>query len=404
MFFNLAIFTVLAILCLYLCLRCYRLKSALETPLHLCELALQSVDAYIVLAASDFSVVKTNYYALTGTSAGATPQKLGNLLHCKNSDDAGECGRHELCIKCPIRAAVGSAFTEKEGFSGLEAPLVLYTGDDLTQELHCEVSVSGKYFVMDNKEYMLLTIYDLTRQKQIQRELDEARLRAEDANRMKSAFLANTTHEIRTPLNAILGFSDLLVSDADPEHREEYARIIRANNETLLQLVNDILDLSQIEAGLMEFDYTEEQLDVVMEELEGIFRMKLSGDAVSIEYRKDAESCRILTDRKRLTQVMMNFLSNAVRFTFEGSVVFGYHVRNGEIYFYVTDTGIGIPSKDLDRVFQRFTKLNEGNSGSGVGLSICKSIVEHMGGRIGVESCEGRGSTFWFTLPTTPLG
>lgn len=402
MFINLAIITALALVCLYLCLRCYRLKSDLAAPLRLCELAMRSVDAYIVLAAPDFTVVKTNYYALTGTTAGADPCKLGNLLHCKNGDDAGECGRHALCADCPIRAAVSSAFSEKKGFSGLEAPLVLYTGEDLKQEICCDVSVSGKYFVMDKREYMLLTIYDLTRQKQIQRDLDEARLRAEDADRMKSAFLANTTHEIRTPLNAILGFSDLLVADSDPEHREEYARIIRTNNQNLLQLVNDILDLSQIEADLLEFEYAEEELDVVMEELEGIFRMKQSG-GVPVKFLKNNVPCRIRTDRKRLTQVMMNFLSNAVNFTSEGSITFGYRFQDGEMYFYVTDTGIGIPHKDLDRVFQRFTKLNEGKRGSGVGLSICKAIVEHMGGRIGVESSEGKGSTFWFTLPVSPL-
>ncbi len=255
---------------------------------------------------------------------------------------------------------------------------------------------------MDRQEYMLLTVYDITRQKQVQRELNEARLRAEESDRMKSSFLANTTHEIRTPLNAILGFSDLLVSDCEPEQREAYARIIRENNETLLQLVNDILDLSKIESGTMEFDYTDELLDVLMEELEGIFRMKEDENAVKAGFRWGSPSCRIRTDRKRLMQVMTNLLTNARKFTASGEIVFGYRPCGDEIRFYVRDTGIGISKDNVDKVFQRFVKLNEGKQGSGVGLALCKAIVERMGGRIGVESCEGKGSTFWFSLPVEP--
>lgn len=400
MFINLATFTALAMLCLYLSFRCYRLKCALEAPLRLCELAMRSVDAYIVLIKPDFTVVKTNYYALNGTEAAREPKKLGNLLRCVNGERAGECGGHELCSSCPIRARIKESFLLKSEFSGLEEPLVIYKGDDHSKEVRCDVSLSGKYFTMDRQEYLMLTIYDLTRQKQIQQELNAARLRAEEADRMKSAFLANTTHEIRTPLNAILGFSDLLISDSDPEQRTIYIKIIRENNDKLLQLVNDIFDLSKIESGSLEFDYRDEELDVLMKELECIYRTKKTTGSVNVVYRREEPDRRIYTDRKRLAQVMMNFLTNALKFTPSGEIAFGYCSCGNDVRFYVKDSGIGISADNLDKVFDRFVKLN----GSGIGLALCKAIVEQMGGRIGVESHEGKGSTFWFTLPALPIG
>ena len=388
------------IVSVYTGFRMYQTKRRISTVYRGAELILQNVDAYVLLIDPDFNVVHTNYYMLTGTPAATGQPKVGNLLHCKNGDDAGCCGTHELCNICPVRAAINEAFRSGKNFYGLEAPMVLYTSVNPPQTVECEVSVTGNYLPIDKKPYLLLTIHDITAQKRAQRELREAKTKAEESDRMKSAFLANMSHEIRTPLNAILGFSELLGTAGSDEERQVYLGFIRTNNELLLQLINDILDMSKIEAGTLDFSYAEEELNTVMEEMEDLYRLQQpEGSSVRIEFRREYPSCRCSVDRKRLTQVVSNFLSNALKFTSQGQIVFGYRMRDGELYFYVTDTGDGIPKDKLEQVFHRFVKLSIKKSGSGIGLAICKSIVETMGGRIGVESEEGKGSTFWFTLP-----
>lgn len=363
------------------------------------EVILRNIDAYVLLIDNDFNVLWTNYYMLTGRKESKRP-KVGNLLRCKNGEDAGTCGTHEYCANCPVRVAIGKAFLEKKNFSGLEVPMTLYTSDDNTASVECTVRVTGNFVFPEGKERLLLTIHDITDQKRIQQELILARTRAEESDRMKSMFLANTSHELRTPLNAILGFSELLVGDPSPEEKEDYVRIIRTNSELLLQLVRDILDLSKIEAGTLEYTYTEEELNTLFEELEGIYRMKQAKSSpVRIEFRRLYPSCRIRTDRQRLAQVLSNFLSNALKFTLKGEIVFGYEIRGEEIYFYTTDTGVGISSEEVGHLFRRFVKIGSHKQGVGIGLAISKSIVESMGGRIGAESGKGKGSTFWFVLP-----
>ena len=238
----------------------------------------------------------------------------------------------------------------------------------------------------------------ITERKQMEQELLSARDRAEESNRLKSAFLANMSHEIRTPLNAIVGFSGILASAEEEQEKQEYISIIENNNALLLQLIGDILDLSKIEAGTLEFVYTDIELNELMREKENIIRMKVR-EGVELVFEQKCEACRIHTDRNRLSQLIINLLTNAAKFTHEGSIRFGYEQRGRELYFWVTDTGCGIPAARKDTVFERFVKLNSFKQGTGLGLSICKTIVEHLGGTIGVESEEGEGSTFWFTLP-----
>lgn len=224
------------------------------------------------------------------------------------------------------------------------------------------------------------------------------RHKADEANRQKSAFLANMSHEIRTPLNAIVGFSSLMSEVESPEEAQEYMEIIAANNELLLQLVNDILDLSKIEAGQLEFTYTDTDLVELCRSLEAVYRDRLQ-PGVELRCEVPDASCVISTERTRVTQVLSNFLSNAVKFTSRGSIRFGYEHRAKGLRFYVTDTGKGIAPENLPKVFERFEKFDRSVQGNGLGMSICKGIVERLGGRIGVESVEGKGSTFWFTLP-----
>ena len=364
-----------------------------------------NINAYLLLISDDFIVKQTNFYSLTNQVKPSTEKRVGEIFYCKNALDAGECGTHELCGACPIRAAIAKGFKERAGFSGVETTMTLYTSEDRTSSVSCDVQVAGAYLHISGKNEMLLTIYDITKQKEDQAKLLKAQLAAEESNRLKSAFLANMSHEIRTPLSAIIGFSPLLAAATTAEEKESYINIINKNGDLLLQLINDILDLSKIEAGTLEFIYSEIDINSIVNELEGIFRMRLSdmGSTVEVTSNCPLPVCVIHTERNRLAQVISNFLSNAIKFTTEGSIHLGYEVRDADIRFYVTDTGTGIPKDQLDKVFERFTKLNAKKQGTGLGLSISRMIVEKLGGEIGVESEEGKGSTFWFTLPVQPL-
>lgn len=222
--------------------------------------------------------------------------------------------------------------------------------------------------------------------------------KAEEANRLKSAFIANMSHEIRTPLNAIIGFSNLIIETEAAEEREEFINIINTNNELLLQLVNDILDLSKIEAGQLDLVYSNVCVSVVLNELKQVFKNKVM-DGVCLECSLLDDSYTIRTDRNRLMQVFSNFLSNACKYTSKGYIKFGYEHHDDELRFYVTDTGKGIAKENLPKVFDRFSKFDLFVRGTGLGLSICATIVAMLKGKIGVESELGKGSTFWFTLP-----
>lgn len=242
----------------------------------------------------------------------------------------------------------------------------------------------------------------ITNRKKMEQELTTAKDLAEESNRLKSAFLANMSHEIRTPLNAIVGFSGILASTEEEEEKQEYVSIIENNNTLLLQLISDILDLSKIEAGTLELNYSNIELNELMRELERGFLLRVKTDAVKLEFVEPAGPCMAYTEKNRLSQLMINLVTNAIKFTEKGSIRFGYEMRENELYFYVTDTGCGIPKDKQQNIFGRFVKLNSFAHGTGLGLSICKTLMDHMGGRIGVESEEGKGSTFWFTLPYKP--
>ena len=246
------------------------------------------------------------------------------------------------------------------------------------------------------------TSMTVTQRKEMEEALVQAKVKAEEANTLKSSFLANISHEIRTPLNAIVGFSSLLVSAERgiSEEKQEYINIIE--NKLLLQLISDVLDLSKIEAGTMEFDYAPVDVHGLFIELEDTFRLRNKKSGICICYHRRTTECVVKADRNRLVQVMMNLMNNAVKFTGEGSIEFGFDVReDGFLHFYVTDTGCGIPEERLEEIFGNFVKLNSFVQGTGLGLTICRAIVERMGGKIGAVSRLGQGSTFWFTLPYT---
>lgn len=244
----------------------------------------------------------------------------------------------------------------------------------------------------------------ITQRKQMEQDLIDARDKAEESNRLKSAFLANMSHEIRTPLNAIVGFSGLLNSTDQTEEREEYVRIIEDNNELLLQLIGDILDLSKIEAGTLEFVETPVDVNALIEETVKSLQPRAETKGLSIVFRDRLPECTILVDHNRLKQVLINLITNSIKFTELGSITVGYTLqKDGVLRFYLTDTGCGISPERQADIFMRFVKLNSFAQGTGLGLSICKTIVDRMGGKIGVESEPGKGSTFWFTIPNIPV-
>ena len=257
----------------------------------------------------------------------------------------------------------------------------------------------------NGRKWILYTAWDITDQKVLERKLRLAKEEAEESNRIKSAFLANMSHEIRTPLNAIVGFSSILAEDVSEEERTEYLSIISKNNDILLQLINDILDLSKIEAGTLEYVYANIDVNKMLSEIEQAARMRQTNANVAICAVTPLEGLLLYTDQRRVTQVLNNFISNAMKFTNTGSITFGYEEpKDGYIRFFVTDTGTGIPPEKVADIFNRFVKLDSFKQGTGLGLAISQNIVKELKGEIGVASELGKGSTFWFTLPYEKMG
>ena len=226
----------------------------------------------------------------------------------------------------------------------------------------------------------------------------KAKEKAEQSDKLKTAFLANMSHEIRTPLNAIVGFSQLLRDASSKEEVEQFVEIINSNNALLLRLINDILDLSKIDSGSVKL----KPVRVNVEELlQGLMRSasQIVNPEVKLVAESEYKSCYCLIDRERLMQVWNNFMTNAIKHTHSGHIKFGYENRDNGLYIYVKDTGVGIEDEKQSRIFSRFDKLNSYAQGSGLGLSICKAIVEMFNGDIGFTSKKNEGSYFWAWIP-----
>ena len=254
------------------------------------------------------------------------------------------------------------------------------------------------YRPQDNIIEMLCINFDITQLKETEQMLIKAKDKAEEADRLKSAFLANMSHEIRTPLNAIIGFSSMLEEAEDQEEKHQYITIIEDNNKLLLQLISDILDLSKIEAGT--FDIIPEKVNAkqLCSDLFQAMQMKATPQ-VALRLKDDLPELTFTSDKNRLYQVLLNFVTNAFKFTSEGSITIDYQINGNEVKFSVQDTGMGVEPEKQEAIFTRFVKLNSFIPGTGLGLPICQSIVTQLGGKIGVESEPGKGSCFWFTHP-----
>ena len=320
-------------------------------------------------------------------------------------EEAGSVPERATCWKM-LNAGLGGACTHCPKPQLLDANRKL-TGVHFWEDYN---SVTERWYTiqsmainwLDGRWAIMELATDITTRKQVELELIEAKEKAEESDRLKSAFLANMSHEIRTPLNAIVGFSSLLAETDEIELRQAYMSLVQENNELLLNLISDILDISKIEAGTIELTTGWVDVPQLCREVIATFSHKKHDGAVELRFDESSPQIMIDADKNRIMQVLSNFMTNALKFTTKGSITLSYTLNDdGQVRFCVTDTGKGIPTEQCHDIFNRFVKLDSFVQGAGLGLSICQSLVERMGGKIGVESCVGKGSCFWFTHPFT---
>lgn len=245
---------------------------------------------------------------------------------------------------------------------------------------------------------VLLKYNDITTHEAVIQKLQQAVKSAEAAQKLQSQFLTNMSHEIRTPLNSIVGFSDCLIEEQNEDLKKEYMKIIRKNNQLLLQLIDDIFKQSLIDADLLEFTFTNIPLNDLLKELE-VGQIEKSRKEVELTFRYEQREQMVYTDARRVHEVLLHLINNAVKFTDRGIIKVECQSRGDVVWFGISDTGIGIPKEKQSQIFQRFVKVDNFVNGTGLGLSISQGIIEKMGGKIGVNSKEGEGSLFWFTIP-----
>ena len=401
------IIIVLSATLIYVWAKCQSLQKEVhskenkENELKKLALVLQNINAYFLLIDKDFVVCDTNYYSLNRlpVQVGGVTKRVGDLLHCRNAIAAGECGQHEQCKLCCIRASIGKAFYKKASFKNLEASMKLLSEDEMTVT-PCDVSVSGTYLNIHGQDYMVLTVYDVTELKNVQRLLTIEKEHSISAEKLKSAFIANMSHEVRTPLNAIVGFTNLLIGEGadeiEPEEKAAMIEIVNNNNELLLKLVNDVLEISRLDSGNLSFDIKEHNITKIIKEIYVTYQTLIQPSLCFILELDETVSLPVNIDCFRFTQVISNFLNNANKFTKEGTITLGCKIykEHQEVCVYVKDTGKGIDDKELMMIFDRFYKTDEFEQGSGLGLSICKVIIERLAGRIEVHSEVGKGSCF----------
>ena len=269
---------------------------------------------------------------------------------------------------------------------------------DASNTINYKLLIDGKTVNMRIKTYHKEVYMQRTVLEGYIQNTSEIVWKAERSNQLKSAFLANMSHEIRTPLNAILGFSRIIAETENAEERLQYYDIVEKNNMRLQELINEILDLSKIESGMMEFNYAPVSLYILCEDVKNTYSFRCQ-PGVELVFEESDPSLVISTDRNRLFQVFSNLIGNATKFTAKGSISFGYKLTEKEIVFHIADTGSGISDDKIDKIFDRFIMANNQVQGTGLGLSISKIIVEKLGGKIAVQSKMETGTTFTFTLP-----
>lgn len=357
-----------------------RAKEEVESAIQTQNMVLNSINFGLVYVNTDYCVEWESTSCLKKI-AGDRHYTSGQICY------KTAMNRNEPCVRCALSEAIREQRPVRHEVT---------TGDITIEISAIPVYKSSKTELLGG----LMKIEDISDKKRIESLIVEVK-KADEANRLKSAFLANMSHEIRTPLNAIVGFSNLLTETDDPDEKKEFIHIISSNNELLLQLINDIIDMSKIESGSLDFFYADTDINELMEDICRQMKQKGKSDEVRIGFDQRLPKCIINTDRNRVMQVLINFITNAIKFTSKGEILFGYRVEDKEhqICFYVKDTGIGIPEDQIHNIFDRFVKLNTFVQGTGLGLPICSMIAEKFGGTIGVDSKMGEGSLFWMKIP-----
>lgn len=353
-------------------------KKVLDHLIQQNELVLNNTNSGLAYITKDY-IVKWENISLCSKSISYEAYKMGELCYKSAHNRTSPCGN------CVMQRAMESRQTEQIKFSLDSAHTVEVFA---TPVLSDDGTVDG----------IVIRVDDVTEREQMIEELQQAKQVAEQSDKLKSAFLANMSHEIRTPLNAIVGFSELMMY-GDEEDREEYIQIINTNNELLLKLINDILDLSKLESGSVDLKYERYDLAEHFNNMAASMKQRVTNPDVSLVAVNPYSACQVVLDRNRVAQILTNYVTNAIKYTPEGVIEMGYERKEQGIYFYVKDTGIGIPNEKKGKVFHRFEKLDEFAQGTGLGLSICKAIAESMGGKVGFESQFGGGSLFWAMLP-----
>lgn len=343
------------------------------------ELVLNNINSGLAYIANDY-IVQWENISLCSKSLSYEAYKKGEPCYLTAHN------RTTPCENCVMQRARRSGQVESILFN-------------LDNKHVIEVFATPIFNEQGDVDGVVIRVDDVTERQHMIGELEKERNRAEQSDKLKSAFLANMSHEIRTPLNAIVGFSDLLMVTEDQEEKEDFIQIINANNELLLKLINDILDLSKIEAGSVELKYEDFDLAVYFNELAASMHRRVVNPQVRLVPMNPYETCTVRLDKNWLAQILTNFVTNAIKYTSEGMIEMGYEKVGGSIRLYVRDTGIGIPEDKKDKVFHRFEKLDEFAQGTELGLSICKAIVEACRGEIGFESEFDKGSLFWAILP-----
>ncbi|WP_372792792.1 PAS domain S-box protein [Lutibacter sp.] len=303
---------------------------------------------------------------------------------------------------------------ERENFLKIDRQVLKDGNENINEELlttkgskTITISTRKTRFIDDNgNRYLIGVIRNITKVKEKEIELIKAKEKAEESDRLKSAFLSNMSHEIRTPMNGILGFSGLLKNpNLTGDQQQKFIEIIEKSGARMLNIINDIVDISKIEAGLMEVNLIESNVNEQIEYIYTFFKPEVETKGLTLLYKNELPSKEtiIKTDREKLFAILTNLVKNAIKYSIEGSIELGYHKNGSSLEFYVKDTGIGIPKDRQEAIFERFIQADisdkMAHQGAGLGLSITKAYVETLGGKIWVESQEGKGSTFYFTLP-----
>lgn len=342
------------------------------------ELVLNNTNSGLAYITKDY-IVQWENISLCSKSLSYEAYKKGEFCY-KSAHN-----RTSPCNNCVLQRTLKSRQTEQIKFT-------------LDSDHSMEIFATPVFLDDGTIDGIVIRVDDVTEREQMIKELRNAKKQAEQSDKLKSAFLANMSHEIRTPLNAIVGFSELMIY-AEESEKEDYIQIINSNNELLLKLINDILDLSKLEAGSVDLKYEKFNLSEHFNNMAASMKQRVTNPNVRLIDINPYDDCEVMLDRNRVAQILTNFVTNAIKYTPEGLIEMGYEKRGKGIYFYVKDTGIGIPEEKKSKVFHRFEKLDEFAQGTGLGLSICKAIAESMGGKIGFETKFGEGSLFWTFLP-----